>query len=255
MTKNVPATQESSKVVPHPIEKYWSLDQAKIIRSVIAPDLSNDEMVVFAHVCQKVNLDPFAKQIYAIKRGGRMCIQTGIDGFRLVAERTGKYAPGEETKFLYDDNKRLLGATVYIKKLTADGTWHTISATALLQEYNAGQGLWRKMPHVMIEKCAEARVLRRAFPADLSGLYSEEEMDQADTKAVAAPVEPTISEEKVKQIDDFLNGHHDIRAGLLALCKVSNLCEIKQSQLEACQAYAKAQLAKRKKQDENKDKE
>lgn len=136
-----------------PIEKYWTPEQAQIVKRTIAPNLTMDEMVIFAHICQRVQLDPFAKQIYAIKRGGTMCIQTAIDGFRLVAERTGKYSPGDDTQFLKDEKGKLIGAKVYVKKQTADGTWHQISATALLNEYDPGQGLWRKMPSVMIEKC------------------------------------------------------------------------------------------------------
>jgi len=250
MTSNVPAKQESSMA----IEQYWSSEQAKIIQNVIAPGLTHDELMVFAHVCKQVNLDPIAKQIYAIKRGGRMCIQTGIDGFRLVAERTGKYAPGDDTQFIYDDKNRLMGAKVYVKKLTADGMWHQISATAFLQEYNPGQGLWRKMPHVMIEKCAEARALRRAFPADLSGLYTEEEMDQADARVAPAPkVEAVVSKEKAEEIDKYLNGHEDLRKEVLKLCKVTSVYEIKETQLEACRKFVKVRMEKMK--NENKDEE
>lgn len=222
----------------------WSPAQLEVIKRTIAPNLTEDELMIFAHICHRVRLDPFAKQIYAIKRGGQMCIQTGIDGFRLVAERTGKYAPGNDTEFLYDDKNRLLGAKVYVKKITNDGTWHNISATALLSEYNANQGLWRKMPHVMIEKCAEARALRRAFPSDLSGLYSEEEMQQADvnypTKNPQQLKESIISEDKAKAIDDYINGDDDIRAALYKICKVDSVYEIKESQLQACRNYVKA---------------
>jgi hypothetical protein len=59
------------------------------------------------------------------------------------------------------------------------GCAHPFSATARFADFNAGQGLWSKMPSVMIAKCSEAQALRRAFPADLSGVYSTDEMDQA----------------------------------------------------------------------------
>lgn len=37
---------------------------------------------------------------------------------------------------------------------------------------------WRKMPRVMIEKCAEAKALRRAWPDDFAGLEVEDEIDR-----------------------------------------------------------------------------
>ena len=205
----------------YPIEKYWSLDQAKIIKNTIAPDLTDDEFVVFAHICTKVNLDPLAKQIYAIKRAGKLCIQTGIDGFRLVAERTGKYSPGKDTEFLYNDNGFLVGAKVYVKKMTPDGTWHDVSATAFLKEYSSGKGLWATLPHVMIEKCAEARALRRAFPADLSGLYTEDEMEQADRKVdpvsevKAEPVIERITSAQHEELEKYLDGNVSLRKNIL----------------------------------------
>lgn len=223
MNTKAVATQNSQ------VEQYWNAEQIKIIKSVIAPGLTNDELAVFAHVCKQVKLDPLAKQIYAIKRGGKMTIQTAIDGFRLVAERTGKYAPGEETKFIYNSNNILIGATAYVKKLTPDGSWHSISATAYITEYTTGQGLWKKMPHVMIEKCAESRALRRAFPADLSGLYTEEEMEQAKLEqsnneeleeAEVEIEEPAIiSDDQYLDLLEALSEDQDLTANVKAYMK------------------------------------
>ena len=115
-----------------------------------------------------------------------MSIQTGIDGFRLIGERTGRYAPGREPTCTYDKEGRLFSATSYIKKMTDDKTWHEVAATAYWAEYAPApykdgnmNPFWQKMPHVMLSKCAEALALRKAFPADLSGIYTTEEMAQA----------------------------------------------------------------------------
>jgi hypothetical protein len=199
-----------------------------------------------------------------------MCVQTGIDGFRLIAERTGKYSPGKDTEFLYCAKGSLLGAKVYVKKMTPDGTWHDISATALIREYSTGQGLWGKMPHVMIEKCAEARALRRAFPADLSGLYAAEEMEQADKRAPSPKVESSapklekatpklvepsdsaISEEEWEKLDAYINGHTDLRDKLMNMCRVENLRNITKVQLVACRGYAQACIDKQGKKNDAK---
>lgn len=161
------------------IAAYWTQEQIEILKKTIAPGLNQDELCVFGHMCSRTQLDPFARQIYPMKHSGRLTIIISIDGFRLIAERTGKYAPGKETQYVYDENGRLQEAKVYIKKMTLDGQWHEVSANALMSEYSTGKGSWSKLPHVMLEKCAEARALRRGFPADFSGLYSVEEMDQA----------------------------------------------------------------------------
>lgn len=160
-----------------------------LVKRLFCKNCTDDEAELFAHVCQKTGLDPRAKQIYAIKRGNSMTIQTGIDGFRLIAERTGNYSPGRESTFTYDKNNYVTSATSYIKKRTADNTWHEVACTAYMEEYNPKQGLWGKMPRTMLAKCAEALALRKAFPAELSGLYTADEMHQAD-----------IEEEKQKPV-------------------------------------------------------
>ena len=129
------------------VRSSFSDEQISLITRTIAPGLTQDELGLFLQACKRYSLDPFQKQIYALKMGGRMTVMVGIDGQRLIAERTGNYAPGRDTEFLLGEDGRLIGAKVYIKKWVKD-SWHEMSATAFLSEYSKGSGLWSKMPSV-----------------------------------------------------------------------------------------------------------
>ena len=173
----------------------WTPEQTQLISSTIAPGCSNDELRLFAYACQRTGLDPFSRQIYAIKRGGKMTIQAGIDGLRSIAERTGQL-DGSETFWCGDDGQwqdvwlsskpPAAAKTVIHRK----GASHPFVGVARFADYNAGQGLWTKMPAAMIAKCSEALALRKAFPADLSGVYSTDEMQQAEVETVTVSAEP-----------------------------------------------------------------
>ena len=172
----------------------WTPEQTQLISTTIAPGCSNDELRLFAYACQRTGLDPFSKQIYAIKRGGKMTIQAGIDGLRAIAERTGQL-DGSETYWCGEDG---VWADVWLNSkppaaaktvLHRKGAAHPFVGVARFADYNAGQGLWSKMPAAMIAKCSEALALRKAFPADMSGVYSTDEMDQA-VEAVTVTAAP-----------------------------------------------------------------
>jgi phage recombination protein Bet len=224
-------------------------EQVRILRTLINGQISTEQMHIFLMMCRRTGLDPFAKQIYAIPRRNKhtnkteLTIQTSIDGFRLVADRTGCYAPGRPTEFVWDNGK-LVCATAFVKKMASDGSWHEVSACAYMAEYypSFNDQFWKKMPAVMLEKCAEARALRRAFPQDLQGIYAKEEMDQAqdDNRLIMASIEddePRISHDQARSIDEFLNGYEDIRQDLLNVCKVSSIKDIKTKQLNACRTF------------------
>ena len=173
----------------------WSPEEQSIIRSVIAPGLSDIELRFFAQVCHATGLNPIMNQIHAIKRNAwnaetrqsepKLTIQTSIHGLRLIADRTRRYAPGRRPEFAYKDGGALLSATAFVKKF-AEGEWHEVSDTAYWEEYvqtnrdGTPIALWKSKPHVMLAKCAEALALRRAFPAEMAGVYTDDEMPEAD---------------------------------------------------------------------------
>jgi phage recombination protein Bet len=157
--------------------------------------------------CRRTGLDPIARQIYAIYRGGKWGIQISIDGARLVAERTGTYegqTPVEWTAdgvtwtqvWLSDSYPRAARVGVYRRgfrePLFAVATWD--SYAVMQDEWANGRktgeqtvsSMWAKFGPLMLGKCAEMLALRKAFPQDLSGLYSTEEMAQADKGAEPA---------------------------------------------------------------------
>ncbi|CCB87753.1 phage recombination protein Bet [Simkania negevensis] len=170
----------------------YDFDQTKLdlIKRTICKGATNDELQLFIHACKRTGLDPFMRQIFAVKRWDSstkkeiMTIQTGIDGYRLIADRTGKYAPGKDTEFGYDNKGNIRWAKAYIKKMTPDGQWHEISAIAFWEEYvqttREGKStlFWLKKSHIMLSKCTEALALRKTFPAERSGIYTKEEMAQ-----------------------------------------------------------------------------
>jgi phage recombination protein Bet len=183
----------------------WTQAQVAVLQqSGISNDVTPAELSGFLHLCQRTQLDPFSRQIYLIgrkdKRAGRVVFtpQTGIDGYRVIAHRV--VAESREN-FGYEDTQWcdtsgrwrdvwLANEPPAAARVTVIRNGHRFPAIALFREYaqtwdGKPTGLWGKMPAGQLAKCAEALALRKAFPHDLAGVYTAEEMAQADNPAPA----------------------------------------------------------------------
>ena len=178
---------------------------------------SIDFINTFIETCENTGLDPFKRHIMASMRNVNVGNRDNpkwsqvwtsvvtIDGFRAIAESSGEYQ-GQECAWCGDDGvwkdvwisqsaPVASKVTVYRKGFTCG-----VSAVAKYCAYAQTNDIWKKFADLMVAKCAEALALRKAFPQQLGGLYTPDEMEQAhksDNLQVNKPSEP------LETIDEF----------------------------------------------------
>jgi phage recombination protein Bet len=189
-------------------EVTYTREQVELIKRTICQDATDDELQLFLTRCAKTGLDPFMRQIYSIKRGGKHTIQLGIDGYRLIAQRTGE-CDGQDGPYWCGPDG--VWREVWLEKgppaaarLTVfrRGQSRGYTGTALWAEYGIGSSndLVRQMPAGMLAKVAESLALRKAFPQELSGMYVEDEMAQAEAPPARREAAPAVAPEQLKQL-------------------------------------------------------
>lgn len=205
-----------------------SPEQIELVKRTVARGATNDELALFLYTAKRTGLDPLTKQVHFIKRknwskaanngrGGYIEVgttQTGIDGYRSIAARTNELAGIDDAVFDSEDGINPKKASVTVYRMVG-GEARAFTATARWLEYVATDrdgnptAMWKKMPYLMIGKCAEALALRKAFPSELSGLYTNEEMSQADAPKIY-PAEfaqtPVADDAKVVSTGDDFGG-------------------------------------------------
>lgn len=155
------------------------------LKQTVAQNTTDAEFKIFCEFCKSTKLNPFKKEVWCIVTGEgkyrRMQLMTGINGFHAIANSHPQYdgmeigligKSGEYLPMTYPNNDYIgAWAKVYRKDRRIP-----VEGVAMLSEYDKKHGNWITMKRVMINKCSESVGLRKAFPQELNGLYTQEEM-------------------------------------------------------------------------------
>jgi len=198
-------------------------DIQTLVQAGIIPEGTPRPIInVFAIACVAHSLSPFKKEIYLVKyntkNGPQYHTIVGIDGLRIKAARTGQFAGRDDCKYDVQPDGKFVTAAM-LKKANAIPTTCTVTIyrmiagqrcpftkTVVFAEFypavaNPNPNPQRQdfskaatMPFNMIEKCAEAAVLRMGFSDEVGGLYIPEEAAAFEDSTIqAAETRPELT--------------------------------------------------------------
>jgi phage recombination protein Bet len=189
--------------------------QRRLIRDAYANGASDEEFAVLMEIARARRLNPLLRQIHFVSRWDNdkhravWAAQVAIDGLRAIAERTGLYAGQDEPEFVENPDGTLKLCRVRVWRRDwprpAVGVAYWAEYCQMARDRTTGKSrptaMWARMPHVMLAKCAESLALRKAFPEDMSGLYTSEEMGSAPGPSPLPAPAPTAQPTVVQRVE------------------------------------------------------
>ena len=164
------------------------------LRNTVARDLTDSEFQLFAEICKSSGLNPFKREVWAIKAGGRLQVMTGINGYLAIANNHPQFDGMEIEVEMKTDRPvrdtwvpadRPVKATCKVHR--KDRKFPSVGV-ALMSEFGKSSPIWVQMPVVMLTKVAKCIALREAFPQELNGTYSEDEVPEYVVAAAPPPI-------------------------------------------------------------------
>lgn len=199
--------------------------QLQTLRDTYAKGATDAQLILYAHDCQRNGVSVLDRLIHFTQRDGKYTPITSIDFLRSRAADTCEVMGIDEAQFEGTPMQKGFRAYVTVYRFVQNQRC-AFSASARWEEYYPGDKLgfmWRKMPYVMLGKCAEALALRKAFPKQLAGLYTQDEMAQAGSEiqssSIVSPVAPPVASKKSEVDEAFPRVDVDMVSAILDKAK------------------------------------
>jgi phage recombination protein Bet len=213
MPKNqITTTATSDITVSTPIANLLNTYLETVKTSKGTPPSEADK-INFVTFCLSNNLNPIKKQAYLMgydtKNGPSFSTIVSISGYTAIAMQTGLCAGIDQPRFTYNGNiLDSCSVTVYrlVKNEKCGFTGTAYFSERVGKKFDGSlTEPWAKQPKTMLEKCAKAAALRNAFPDQLSGVYTEDEMPKADIEIEAKKPDPV---EPPKRNPEYISAPH-----------------------------------------------